>query len=734
MLTRMLLARGFLLIALVLSTLVPGPPGHAETAGDEIHLKLIGQPLWHRPGDELALRLQIENNSAAFLDGFVLRIEGHERSSSRSALHQSFAGDPGFFASSFPEDFSDVEIDAGSTRSVFIDAPIEQLASLANTTEGGVYPLTISLFDASAQLLDALTTPIIYYPARPEIPLGLVLTLPLNEVPSRGPTGIFEARAADAGLVLEEALTEDGWVTGLLDALNTTTTVPEPPERRPARGRSKRARKARTRPPPRPPRELHLALAPIPRFVEELADMADGYEKETDEGPREVKRGEASARAAAEALDTVAQLLGRPHVQPLLTPYSFPDLPAVDRGLPLEGGMIPQLSEARSALSAGLGVDLESRWIFPPAGRLDATTLEDLQESTEAMEHLFISEESFEVVDPSTSGCPTPSPSFTCPVTVRTTQGSVTGFITDEGLQTRFAALSTAGDDRLDLQNLLAETAMIREETPGVASRVVQATVPSLWHPQPAMSELFLDSLQQVPWIKTLTPDEALQTAPKPQPRNLQTTISGLASQPSADLFTAIAQAQDFVESFKLLRPPVGIVQRLNRNLLVAQSRLWGSDPILSTHPQDFVDATLSETQSEFNKVTVGGIEEIRLTSRRGEIPIEIFNEADYDVTVNVRVFAPELRLNETIPEVLRPGRFHQLTVDVIAGSSGIFPLEVSIETPDGREIDSKSITVRSTEFNQVALIITIGALAFLVLFYLLRGIRRREQEAGATA
>jgi hypothetical protein len=66
--------------------------------------------------------------------------------------------------------------------------------------------------------------------------------------------------------------------------------------------------------------------------------------------------------------------------------------------------------------------------------------------------------------------------------------------------------------------------------------------------------------------------------------------------------------------------------------------------------------------------------------------------------------------------------------VDIRAGSSGIFPLEVAVETPDGSyEIDKRSITVRSTEFNQVALLITLGALGFLVFFFLLRGIRRRR-------
>ncbi|HWL64868.1 MAG TPA: DUF6049 family protein, partial [Actinomycetota bacterium] len=173
----------------------------------------------------------------------------------------------------------------------------------------------------------------------------------------------------------------------------------------------------------------------------------------------------------------------------------------------------------------------------------------------------------------------------------------------------------------------------------------------------------------------------------------------------------------------------------LRRNLLVAQSRLWITDPALLAGAESFAAETLQETEDELDKVRIGGIEEIRLTSRRGEIPIEIFNGTDYDVAVNIKVLSADLRLNETLPEVLQPGRFRQLTVDVSASSSGIFPVEVSVETPDGSyEIDRKSITVRSTEFNEIALVITLGALAFLIVFYVMRWFRRREPEDEAAA
>lgn len=456
--------------------------------------------------------------------------------------------------------------------------------------------------------------------------------------------------------------------------------------------------------------------------------MADGYRRDTVTR----RRDSAPARAAAEALRRLRALSGRDGVQPLLVPYSFPDLPGVSERLDLEDGLIPQFSHARQVLLKELDMDPAGEWLFPPAGRLDASTMQDLNTADTAFDHVILTEESFQSSpDTAPEGCPEGSPSFVCPVQIQG-PGRVTGLLTDEGIQDRLADLVNGLDPRLGVQNFFAETAMIREEAPGVAGRVVQATIPSLWHPDRATLSGLLDGLRRAPWLRTLTPSEAIATELEPGPRRLVPTLARLKIQdPTDGLFETIATTQDLVDSFRLVRPPPPLTQRLTRNLLIAQSRLWGASALLNERADDYSAETLEETRAELEKITVGGTDEIRLTSQRGEIPIEVFNDTAYSVTINVRVESPDLRLDETFPQVLQPGRFQQITVDIAARSSGIFPVEVSVETPDGTyQIDSKSITVRSTEFNQVAVVITIGALAFLVLFYLVPGLRRRSANA----
>ena len=716
------------LITSLLLCALPLSPAAGQDADPEIRLRLVDQPLWHEPGDPLGLRLQVFNSSSEVLEGFVVRVEGHSRVSSRSALHEAFDGNPGFSSSSFSKYFDNVEIPAGASKTVVIKEPVGDLTSIATAPGGGVFPVTLSLFDSGAgELFDSMTTPLIYYPTPPDVPLGLTLAWPLNDVPSRSPSGSFEVDPLTAAVRLEDALQPDGWLTGLLQRLEAVTLAPpppEPPRRRDRQGRRRGRADNRPRPEPTPP--LHLGLALTPRLIEEMADLADGYQR----GDVARRRDSEVARQAAEALELLRIMLARDSVEPLLVPYSFPDLPRMS----FEDGLVPQLGHAREVLAKELDLDLADGWLFPPAGRIDAATLQDLKTIDTEVGGLILTEESFEppVEDPP-PGCPVGSPSFVCPVSIQGT-GRSPSLLTDEGLQDRFTDLVDGLDPRLGIQNFFAETAMIREETPGVAGRVVQTTVPSLWHPEPSTMDLVLEGLREAPWLQTLTPSEALDTEVEPGPRRLVPTLGRLAIQePTEELLARVASAQELVESFRLVRPPPALTERLTRNLLVAQSRLWGASALLSDRADDYVDETVEQTRAELDKITVGGTDEIRLTSQRGEIPIEVFNDTDYEVTLNVRVVSPDLRLDETYPLVLDPGRFQQIPVEIAARSSGIFPVEVSVETPDGTyEIDTKSITVRSTEFNQIAVIITIGALAFLVLFYLVPSFRRRADAEAA--
>jgi hypothetical protein len=370
--------------------------------------------------------------------------------------------------------------------------------------------------------------------------------------------------------------------------------------------------------------------------------------------------------------------------------------------------------------------------------------LDDLRSIGGLGEHAFLSRASIEDdADPERSGYPEPALSFACPVMVRTALGPTTGFVADDGLQERLGDLVAEPDNRVQLQRFFAELAQIREELPGRGDRVVQVTVPSLWQPRPSLARLLFEGLQDAPWIDTFTPHRAL-TAPEvhaPVPKRLVAELDALRSQPDESWFASLQTALDAVESFSAVRPPQERTQRLTRNVMVGESRLWWPDLALLGQGEAYTNSTSAKVARVFDSIEIGGIDEIRLTSRRGELPIEISNRNDFPVTVDVRFSSAGLDLDRPAVEDQRiqPDTSVQLSEDLTVESSGIYTVSVSVTTPNGFPIADKRIEIRSTEFNEVALGITLGALAFLILFYVTRVVRRHrrggdDQSSGALA
>jgi hypothetical protein len=266
---------------------------------------------------------------------------------------------------------------------------------------------------------------------------------------------------------------------------------------------------------------------------------------------------------------------------------------------------------------------------------------------------------------------------------------------------------------------------MIHEELPAVAGRVVQVTTPSLWHPTPRVARVLLQGLQDAPWIRTVTPDEAFKEDVEVERREIIETADQLENTPDTTYFEAISQADEVIDSYGTMVPPTSErLRRLSRNVLVSESRTWWRDPLAGT---SYATGSSEEARAEMEKVRITVAEGTTFTSRSGAILLLVSNSATYPVKVAIRFDSPGLEFDRTaIIDTYEPGNT-DLTVDARATSSGGFPLAVSLETIDGFVISTQEITITSTSFNEIALGITIGALAFLVLFYVVRAVRKRR-------
>lgn len=692
------IARALTAAAVCLVVSAPLPSEAQEPA--PVSIELVGQPIWHEPDDRFNLRLRITNQGPAALEGFRLQLRVFDRATTRSDLHNNFEVDPTRIESgSLPIDRGGLVVEAGASTTVVIDERIKDVAFLAAETDSGVYPVTVTVTDTQGLVtLDTVTTQLVYLPSEVEVPLNLAFVWPLSDLPARAAAGVFEVDPETSTTRLEEGVGEGGWLTGIARALASPAGE-----------------------------DLRFALAPTPRLVEELADMIDGYERVQDGETRVVPPGNAITRAAASVLDRMRATIEEGRAQSLLVPYSLPDLPSL---VDLEQ-LSAQLSAGESVLEEILRAPPSRAWVFPPGGRLDEPTLE-LLHASDAAASTFIADDSLEpAIEGVDEACRADfvGITYTCPVSVTTAAGRARGFVLDDQLQDRFAALKPFPGNALLLQQLFAETAMIWAELPSAADRVLAMTAPPLWHPPPRIAMRFIRGLARAPWLEAITPRRGLHLGIGAVERTLVSEVPGTRTQPDEIQLAAVEDAIQVVDSFAAMDPPLDLVRRLKRDVLVAQSRLWWGDPATLETGLGFAEEAAEEAREEFGKITIGGRQDITLTSSNGQVPLVLENDAAYDVTLDVRLDFTDRDLeisDRLISDTFEPGAT-SLPIEATARASGIYLVSVRVTTSDGYEVFASEIRIRSTEFNEIALGITVGALAFLVLFYVFRSARRRR-------
>lgn len=669
-----------------------------EPVGPSVGLELVGQPVWHGPDDPLDLRLQVTNEGLSSLEGFRLQVRAYSRSNNRTELHENFEVDPlRIELSSLAVPRVDVDVPAGTSADVDIDAPVSALTSLIGGPPG-VYPITITVTDVNGSTaLDSVTTQLLYFPEEVEVPLNVVVLWPLVDIPSRRAGGAFVPADSAPDTGLELATAPEGWLTGILDALEGRFAT-----------------------------RLRLGLAPGPRLVEELGDMADGYRVETSETQRNVASNAPEAQAASTALTRLRTLAAEERLQAMHMPYAFSELTTIDDFEQLSA----QLNAARSVLEERLEIPPDSAWLFAPGGRLDEVTLERLR-SSEAAGSTFFAADTLEAEPAGTE--PTCRQDFvgityTCPVRVTTATGRARGFVLDAQLQQRAGALVSVPGDIGEMQKFFAEIAMIWAELP-TPTRVLPLAVPPLWHPPPGISARFVRTIAHAPWIRVRTPRRGLHLGIEPIDRELVTEAPRGRLQPDTTYLEDIEEAAAVVESFSRIRPPLTLVQRLRRDVLTGHSLLWSSDEDRLAEGATFAAAARREAEDEFDKISIAGKSAITLASRRGTLPLSLQNGADYPVTLEIRIESRDRALDlsdRAVEQTFEPG-VTPLSVQVSARASGIYPVGIRVLTSDGYEVSQTSISIRSTEFNEIALAITVGALVFLLAFSTIRGTRRRR-------
>src|SRR5262245_36590361 len=179
--------------------------------------------------------------------------------------------------------------------------------------------------------------------------------------------------------------------------------------------------------------------------------------------------------------------------------------------------------------------------------------------------------------------------------------------------------------------------------------------------------------------------------------------------------------------------PGFPALDEYDRDLLIAQSSDWRTRTGRA-RGSTFIRAVSEGMHSVQRQI---GVQRTRvtLTSRHGAIPITVTNGSSQRLIVVLRLSSPRVDL-PSISEPFTVNPKEQVTrrVDVGTRTTGTFPIRVDVFTPDGMvNVARDQVTVVSTAFNRVALILAGGAGGFLLLWWGRKtGWRRRKVDPPA--
>lgn len=661
-------------------------------------VRLLGRTPWVGDGFDFELSLQV----AAAPAGATIRLQVHDRVRSRSEFARTVDGDGlrdvewvdgprPLEGGAGPVDFL-VPIAPGAGRTV---APIDA---------AGVYPVSIDVFDGDGQEVSSLYTHLVRLPAfdadSEDLPLDVAVVARLGEEP--------------------------------VDVGPLTDAPPEIPDE---------LAEAAT--------ALAAALAAHPDLATNLSMLPENL----------AALSAADARLTAElaAATASAELLSEPWVPVDEAAWQEAD-PALLSQLHARGaGALEQSLGARAGTaSLAVGASLASLQVAQDRGTELVVVDESALAPLDPSDFPYTLARPFQL-DLSTAGAEEPDPDDDEPA-----GPTITAVAADAALG---AHTELAGDDPVLAASLvLADLAVIADDEPSSA-RVAVVRLPSSASSSPEFLSTLLDGLEapeappppppptpdpetgEVPPSTPATP----AAAPKLRASGLSAAVEvvdgagagGILDGPDDPLVRRLLDAGEVSDVAPLAR-----TLSASRVDLASYRTIFGSaDPLtdraealLDTAAADDLDAATREQallsvtghiDDQLALIEAPPLQRVTLTDREGLIQLVFENGTGLPAEVQLVMRADRLVLPDapdgTMQVRLEPDTT-RVELRVEARSSGDAPLDIRVTSPDGRlEVAETRVAVRTTAVSGVGVVLMVGALAFLVLWWTRTIIRERR-------
>ncbi len=466
-----------------------------------------------------------------------------------------------------------------------------------------------------------------------------------------------------------------------------------------------------------------LTLVVDPELLDELAVMATGkYTVDTGVPGTKPLTG-TGALAASDWLQRFRSVLdSHPNVQVRLTPYADPDVQSLSlQELGWQTTMPAAMVARVTAALAGRPLDFSLAW--PAGGAVTAKVLRSLVDRGVRSAIL-----------PAAAMTPRDGAGGTVPAGMArlTSSGHSVAVAATAAAAQKYAGRVVSGDVG-QLPGLMAEIA-IRAAQDAATEHTLVLTPARYVNPNVAAAARAIDDTSRSPFAAPIALDRALAAGRLPPTRSKLAAFPSSAPTLPAQTIRAAADVTGTLPAIRSLlskggKDAAALIAAVPIGLQRTESSYWLTHPALAA---TFSDPLVKQVDALTSSVSIvpprSGY--YTLGSSNSPLPVTVQNTLRYPVQVRLKVSTvnglPGFTARDIGPQLIDANARRTLHLSTSIARSGRIQIEAQLLTPRKQAIGGPvSLSVHSTAFGAIGVIITIAAGAVLLLALVVRAGRR---------
>jgi len=293
------------------------------------------------------------------------------------------------------------------------------------------------------------------------------------------------------------------------------------------------------------------------------------------------------------------------------------------------------------------------------------------------------------------------------------------------------ADLAHVAPPALKAQQMLADLALLYFDQPSDPKQGVALLSPVDWRPDPTFVTAVLSGLSHSRIVDAVTLANLFANVTpgygdSPGERQLQASAPPSSAAPSG---AAVATAERQLTAVSRILPASHhnstTEATLNDLLLLSQA----SD-LTPPERARYLGTIAASLRREAALISVPFGHTITITSLEAKIPISILSGASVPLRVTLMASSPSLGFphGRSWPVTLT-SRENVVQIELMARSSGDSPLHLVVAAPNGVVLQAGEITIRSTAISGVAVGLSFGAVAFLIVWWMRAIVQKRRRQ-----